>query len=238
MSQALQAEIQKLLAAATDEAEIARRVEECEDRDRRVQFEALRRPVINQWLARAGVGERHRDALWTVDCQLLPKPMYDWANRFPLGSMKGASAVLAGPPGTGKTMTSVWLMLEAYKSGNAQDGHWRCPSAEFVSSAELFAKVFVKEPLERYERTNLLVIDDWGMAYETEWPLAMMDRLIDRRWSENRSTVVTTNLQPFKKNGADSFEARYPRVFSRLADSSGPGVITLAREDMRRKERA
>lgn len=192
---------------------------------------AARPDELERQLLAAGVSKRHRGIALRDD--LIPKALRDWAAGFP-GSLEGASAVIAGPPGTGKTAASVWLLGRAFRSGEVVSGdgsiRWVSPSIGFVSASELFAAVFEKKSLAAYERPALLVIDDWGMAYESEWPLAFMDRLLDRRWSEMRSTVMTTNLTP------QVFAERYPRVASRLCDAGGPGMVPVVRADLRRQK--
>lgn len=174
------------------------------------------------WLDRCGVGTRHQRLELQAD--LVPLAIRDWAEQ----SARGASAILCGPTGSGKTAAAIWALRTVYRSGSAGPDRWNCPSALFATASELFACVFEKRPLGRYEQADHLVIDDWGMAYETDWPLSMLDRLIDRRWCELRSTIITTNLTP------DAMAERYPRVHSRLSDSSGPGVVVLNRQDLRR----
>jgi DNA replication protein DnaC len=183
---------------------------------------ALTASAESLWLAQCGASVRHCQLEQRED--LVPADVRWWADRAPAG----ASAILCGPTGSGKTAAAVWALRTLYRSGSAESDGWKCPSAAFVSASELFSRVFEKQPLTRFERVDLLVIDDWGMAYETDWPLSTLDRLIDRRWSELRSTIATTNLTP------DQFAERYPRIHSRLCDSAGPGFVVLNRGDLRR----
>lgn len=200
---------------------------ERQERHRRAELEQIRaatqRPEAEtRWLEGCGVGLRHRQV--DARAELVPAELRGWAQ----SARPGASAILCGPTGSGKTASAIWAMRTLYRAGRVEASEWRCASAAFASASELFARVFEKQPLAHYERVDLLVIDDWGMAYETDWPLSVLDRLIDRRWSEMRSTIITTNLK------AEELEERYPRICSRLRDSSGPGLVELDREDLRR----
>lgn len=204
---------------------------------------------MRQWLAHIGVGRRHAGV--SFDTEWIPKSLRAWAEGFP-ESLQCGGAILTGPPGTGKTTAAVWLLAQAYLSSEPaididEDpelgprvirSRLARPEARFVSSSQLFAAVFQKEPLWVFENAELLVIDDWGEAYETEWPLAVLDGLIDLRWREMRATIVTTNLHPdpFEQlpEGA-SFAERYGRVISRLCDTDGPGVVAMGGEDLRRR---
>jgi len=204
---------------------------------------------MRQWLAKIGVGRRHAGVAFNED--RIPKVLRAWSESFP-GSMRCGGTILHGPPGTGKTTATVWLLARAYLQSQPEVSieqepelgprvtrySLAVPKAKFVSSSKLFAAVFSREPITEYEEADLLVIDDWGQAYETEWPLAVLDGLIDLRWREMRATIVTTNLhpEPFEQlPEGSSFAERYGRVISRLCDTDGPGAVPMGGKDLRRR---
>lgn len=210
-----------------------------------VRARALAPKAIDFWLHTAGVGARQRAT--ALREELIPPALRGWAADYP-SSLSGVCALLAGPPGGGKTCASIWLLEQLYRRGSIdEEGRWDVPGSVFIGAAELFALCFARSAKDEKrslrmleEAPGLLVIDDWGLPFESAWVLAQLDRLIDRRWSELRATVVTTNLAPEPREGSnllpeDSFARRYPRIYSRLCDSSGIGVITLVRADMRRE---
>jgi DNA replication protein DnaC len=180
-------------------------------------------------LALRGIPERYLRL--EIDEGRIPAPLREWAATWPNGLSGGGSVLLAGPPGTGKSIAGAWLVREANrKLGPVGD-------ARRMRAADLFAAVFEKDAklLQRARSATLLVVDDWGLPHETSWPESEMDSLIDGRWEACLTTVVTTNLRPTRSTGAEvSFEARYPRVWSRLLDSSGPGLILVTGKDARR----
>ena len=179
-------------------------------------------------LRASGIAVRHQTE--ALNEQIVPRALVRWADRFP-GSLKEGNVLLAGPTGTGKTCAAVWALLRALEVA----------SVRFIAERDLVAHLFEHRSLRTFERFDLLVIDDWGEAYEHDWPLAAIDGLIDRRWLDMRATIVTTNLPPTKasaeKQKVDprhSFEGRYPRAFSRLCDAGGPGLVFVNGPDRRR----
>lgn len=165
----------------------------------------------------------------TVDEKLLPAECREWVDRAP----NGASMILAGPPGTGKTTAAVWCLREHYiarsRAGDAT------PQALLVKTRDLYQAVFDKkaEKIKQVEKCDALVIDDWGTAYEHEWPLSELEAVIDRRWDECRPTIVTTNMNP--DGGAASLKERLPRSFDRLTGDPGPGVVIIDRPSLRQQ---
>ena len=147
--------------------------------------------------------------------------------------------LLAGPPGSGKSMTATWALRTVFLAGEAifddELGRacWHAATAWFTTAADLYEAVFDKDrpTIARARLVDVLVVDDWGAAYEHEWPLAELDRLIDRRWGERLPTIVTTNTH------TKQFPKLYPRAWSRLTDASGVGLIAIDRPDQRSNRR-
>jgi DNA replication protein DnaC len=237
-SLALERELKALREHVISDQELAARAAQRELEDKasaaRVREAALRPEAITNWLESAGVGRRHREL--RIHPELVPASLRAWADGFP--DSLGGSALLAGNAGTGKTVTARWLLEQAYRSGSASSSRWVCPRGIFITAAALFNAVFAKRPLDELELVELLVLDDVGAPHESGWPLGVLDALIDTRWRECRSTIVTSNLLPRPKleqaePDQTTFRGRYPRVYSRLCDASGPGLVVFAREDLR-----
>lgn len=196
----------------------------------------LRPECENDVLRDYGIGKRLRDL--EVDEDLIPKECFEWLRR----AHEGASLILAGPPGTGKTTAAVWCLRKLYRARVSQGRG--CARARYVKMRDLFAAVFAKDrvAIDGAERADVLVLDDWGTAYEHEWPLAELDALIDRRWEEARPTIVTTNMNPEPIEGAPESERNLrdmlPRSYDRLTGEPGPGVVILDRPSLRQRGRA
>lgn len=174
-----------------------------------------------------------------IDESLLPDAVRAW----PATIRAGGSLLLAGPSGSGKTVSATWGVRQTYLSGRVEVTPYACgdrdrptwqhKSALFARAAHLYRAVFDRNRalLDQAEQVGVLVIDDWGTAYEHAWPMGEIDTLVDVRWGERRPTIVTTNVHP------DQFRKLYPRAWTRLRDASGPGLAVLDRDDLRAKSR-
>lgn len=188
-------------------------------------------------LRRAGVPPRYREGLG-VEEDLVPAGakvlLHTWRD--------GGCLLLAGPPGTGKTTTLAWLAAQLHLAGDVVEGPgghplWGSPVVRLFKVRDLYASVFARRttPLAEARVAEVLLLDDWGAAYEHEWPLAELDGLVDHRWDRQLPTVVTTNLAPTREQGGTySFEATSERAYSRLTAAPGPGLVLLDRKDLRR----
>ena len=79
-------------------------------------------------------------------------------------------------------------------------------------------------------RARLLLLDDWGAEYATEFHRARLAELVDARWSGNRATAVTSNLTEARLR---SEYADLARVWDRLFDARRTTVLTLGGQSRR-----
>lgn len=72
----------------------------------------------------------------------------------------------------------------------------------FLPAAEFFVELkdtfggsgSEKDVLDRYSKTPLLCIDDIGAEKISDWSRQMFYTLIDRRYREEKQTIITSNL--------------------------------------------
>jgi DNA replication protein DnaC len=71
---------------------------------------------------------------------------------------------------------------------------------------------------EFYRKVGLLVLDDLGAEHKTEWAIEKLETIIDYRYINQLSTVITTNCSP------DEFP---PRIRSRIQRAKDSKVIVI-----------
>ena len=188
---------------------------------------------VTAYLEAAGVRLRLRREAHQIDQAKIPPECHDWVEKC----RQGASMILCGPPGGGKSTAAVWCLRRLWLEGklevpeaNPSKPQWSAPRAFYRKTGELYDAVFEKDGLaiKLVEGIDVLVLDDWGADYEHAWPLSRLDRLVDRRWDDGLPTIVTTNLQPAE------IEATLPRAYDRLTGWPGPGVVVVDRPSLRK----
>lgn len=135
----------------------------------------------------------------------------------------GRNLLLLGPVGVGKSHAAVAAARLLFDRGT---------EVRFLPVVELLDLLRPGGPEGAlYDLADLdcLVLDDLGSERPTDWTAERLYALVNRRWLEERPTIVTSNLAA----GALE-EAVGPRVFSRLVGNGSVGV-GLSGPDRRRK---
>lgn len=104
----------------------------------------------------------------------------------------GNGMVMRGNVGTMKTTLAIAIMRAVIAKER---------NAYFIPMANLMDRLFSGTPDERskleqkLQTVSLLVIDDLGMEYEKGWVTAKIRAIINNRYNEEKSTIITTNLE-------------------------------------------
>lgn len=196
----------------------------------RVQAHSEERVV--EWLEKVGVGGRLSHL--SHDSALVPDACRFWVEH----RHQGASMILGGTYGSGKTAAAVWCLRQVYGLGEQYNGpttdwRWRPERTLFAKARDLYAAVFTqnRQLLGAARTAQVLVLDDWGATYQHEWPLYEIDGLLDARWERGLPTIMTTNVHPTA--GEDCLAKTIPRTLDRMCDTPGPGLVPMVRESMR-----
>lgn len=125
---------------------------------------------------------------------------------------------LYGGAGTGKTFLASLIACEHIRNGKR---------AIFGDVPELlselkktFDKGGTEQVLNRYMKTPLLVLDDFGAGQITEWTVGILYQIINNRYNNDRVTIVTCNYDleglGERLSRQDSFGGQ--RIISRLKE--------------------
>ena len=110
----------------------------------------------------------------------------------------GGNLLLFGDPGLGKTFLSASIARVVSEDGFSvvydTAGHVfaRCEAAKFRSDEEPDAA----EDVRRYEKSDLLILDDLGTEMTTAFVQSVLYQLVNSRLLAGKSTVINTNLTP------------------------------------------
>jgi DNA replication protein DnaC len=134
---------------------------------------------------------------------------------------EGRGIWLEGDPGTGKTTLAMLISKAALEQGHTA-AIYSMPRLlsriRETYSAEVgedsYARFF-----ERLTAVDLLQLDDLGAENRTEWVLEQLYAIVDRRYEDRRSIVITTNLP------IEQLEEQIgSRTVSRLAEICGEAL--------------
>ena len=106
----------------------------------------------------------------------------------------GHGLYLFGSPGVGKTHTAAALAIEQAR---------RFRRVRFTTLLDLQARIKAtydgkgseEEALGPYLSADLLVLDDLGKEQATAWSQQVLYRIIDTRYADERTTVITSNYR-------------------------------------------
>jgi len=186
-----------------------------------------RKALLHQYADTSGVPEEKRSKCFENFVPTIPPADFNAITNFAQGKASFKLLLIFGDTGNGKTHLAYSAVVEACKRGVA---------AKYIEATKMFLAVRamydnerrVEDPAERFKACPFLVIDDVGGEKETDWTRAMLEEIIDHRYSHELCTMVTTNKSP----------TNLPEpVQSRFKDSELSRVIHNAAPDYRPKKR-
>lgn len=144
--------------------------------------------------------------------------------------------VLRGPVGVGKSHLAKAAALHLSEHG------W---PVRFVTARALLDHIKrsfdeqgprTDHVLELYRSAGVLILDDFGAEYATEWAARELEALIFDRYERHALTLLTTNVAPAELQEHQRDD--HGRLLSRLQDVSRVTVVEIEAEDYRARSRA
>jgi DNA replication protein DnaC len=134
-----------------------------------------------------------------------------------------------GDIGTGKTALAMLVSKAALQAGRTV-AIYSLPRLLSLIRESIEHDEGVVGFLERLSAVDLLHIDDVGAENRTDWALEQLYTIVNTRYEERRSIVLTTNL-----THDELAEQVGERIVSRLVEMCGDTVVPLYGHDRRRQ---
>jgi len=185
----------------------------CECRTIRINRNASRR--IGSGIPRRFRGVSfERNPICDLDPMVL-RQVRDFITDIDRNLDRGRGFWFYGDVGTGKTSLAMLISQSAIERGRSV-AIYSVPQllADIKATYEDGAGSSYLDLFRRLSRVDLLHLDDLGAEKRTEWVLEQLYAIVNERWQDQRSIVVTTNLQ-----NRDELKAQLgERTVSRLSE--------------------
>jgi DNA replication protein DnaC len=144
-----------------------------------------------------------------------------WADQYPLDR---TGLLVTGPSGVGKTHLSVAALKQLLKKGiHCRFCDYRELLKQIQNSYNPSVQATELEVLKPVFETEVLLLDDLGAVKPSEWVWDTVSLVLNTRYNDNRTTIITTNFMDgppaTAEEKADS--ARYANREQSLGDRIG-----------------
>jgi DNA replication protein DnaC len=148
-----------------------------------------------------GIGRRFlevsfdREPIVSLDRRTVLQPVRAFTRSIVANLDAGRGLWFDGPVGTGKTSLAILVAKAASEAGRTY-AVFPVPRllAEIRRTFDSDAGETYMRLFQRLCTVDLLVLDDLGAEKQTEWVLEQLYSIVNERWQDRRSIVVTTNV--------------------------------------------
>ena len=128
--------------------------------------------------------------------------MDKWAEQYPLDR---TGLLLVGPSGVGKTHLSVAALKQLMKKGvHCRFCDYRELLKQIQNSYNPSVQATELEVLKPVFESEVLLLDDLGAVKPSEWVWDTVSLVLNNRYNDNRTTIVTTNFMDGPAAAAES----------------------------------
>ncbi len=122
--------------------------------------------------------------------------------------------LLIGPIGVGKTHLAVGIVKElmAQKGARCLFYDYRELLKEIQNSYNSSVQTTEMEVLRPVFEAEVLVLDELGAVKPTEWVWDTVSHILNTRYNDKRTTIITTNYRDLPPGGSDGEPGRYGAV--------------------------
>lgn len=122
--------------------------------------------------------------------------------------------LLIGPIGVGKTHLAVGIVKElmAQKGARCLFYDYRELLKEIQNSYNASVQTTEMEVLRPVFEAEVLVLDELGAVKPTEWVWDTVSHILNTRYNDKRTTIITTNYRDLPPGGNDGEPGRYSAV--------------------------
>ena len=130
--------------------------------------------------------------------------------------------------GSGKTTLACAAAIEMIDSGHFKSVCIATTTEVLNAIKATFGKYNTDDPLCKYKRASVLILDDMGKESPSDWVVEQLFDLINERYEDLLPTVVTTQFEPeelVKRLGKSGSEENAVAIVSRLRSKRDDALI-------------
>ena len=141
----------------------------------------------------------------------------------------GRGLIVSGPPGVGKTSILSHIYQHCMWSKLLMDIRY---SIRYEFMPKLFdALTRADVDMGCYEKPDILLLDDFGREYQNDFAMSRFEALVEHRYANAKSVVITTNLSRERLAHTDKWE----RIVDRWRETCD--LLQVGGESMRKSAR-